>query len=297
MDRRYGKLENAGQALSEVEHMAFGSDAFQFWLFQKRWPSIAGDTLAKESYIGREVGTTLYIHVTNSVWMQELMMHRQGLLARVQKDPYGRKFRDMRIMMSVPKTEVTPTTTVDVLKKKYQENEKVLSAPLSEGEKVWVDQWTKNHVEKEALRTPIARLMEGALKRRKAELAAGWHPCPRCGTLCSQTDLLCPSCRIQEEKQTKNKIVLLLKDHPAYLYEDVRCWIRCSYAQFADARDILIHRYKENYYNGYGDEEEKKKLLSLLVHKPYEEITKEEADKTLSGIPRRKSGVRNEEKR
>ncbi len=293
MDRRYGKLENAGWALSEVERLAFGSDAFQFWLFQKRWPSIAGETLAKESYIGREAGTTLYIHVTNSVWMQELMMHRKGLLSRVQQDPYGKKFQDMRIMMSVPKTEVVATTTVDALKKKYQENEKVLSAPLSEGEKVWVDQWTQKNVEKEALRGPIARLMEGALKRRKAEIAAGWHPCPRCGALCSQADLLCPACRIQEEKQTKNKIVLLLKDHPAFLYDDVKRCIRCTYAQFADARDILIHRYKENYYNGYSNEEERKKLLSLLVHKPFEDITEEEAEKALSGMPKRKLGVRN----
>ncbi len=35
-------------------------------------------------------------------------------------------------------------------------------------------------------------------------------------------------------------------------------------------------------------EEEKRRLLSLLIHKPFYEITAEEAEKTLSALPRRK---------
>lgn len=293
MERRYGDLENAGDVIKEAGRGTFGSDGFQFWLFQKRWPSIIGKTLAQESYIGRRDGTMLYIFVTNSVWMQELMMHRAEILSRIQQDPYGARFQDLRIMMSIPQPKVEAETTVDKLRKQYEENEKAMTQPLSEGEERWVDGWTKAHVEKEEIRGPIARLMEGAIRRRKAEKAAGWHACARCGTLCPPSAPLCAACQIQVDRQRKHKIVLILKEHPSFLYGNVRALMPCSYGEFADARDTLIHRYKENYYHGYGSEEETRKLLSLLIHKPFEDITQEEADKALSGLPRRKLGIRN----
>lgn len=293
MERRYGKLENAGDVIKEAGQGTFGSEAFQFWLFQNRWPSIIGKTLAQESYIGRREGRMLYIYVTNSVWMQELMMHRAEILRRIQQDPYGARFGELRIMMGVPRPKVEPSSTVDRLRKKYEETEKVMTAPLSEGEERWVAAWTEAHIQKEEIRGPIARLMEGAIRRRKGEIAAGWHPCRRCGALCPPENALCPPCQIQEERQRIHKIILILKEHPSFLYGNVRALMPCTYGEFADARDRLIHRYKENYYHGYGNEEETRKLLSLLIHKPYDEISKEEAEKTLSALPKKKLGIRN----
>ena len=64
--KRSGKMEKVSEAFQEAEGVLRGNDAFQFWLFQQRWPSIIGDVLAEESYIGRRDGKRLFLYVTNS---------------------------------------------------------------------------------------------------------------------------------------------------------------------------------------------------------------------------------------
>lgn len=286
--RRYGELESASKTMEEIESVLCGNDAFQFWLFQKRWPELAGKTLAEESYIGRAEGSVLYIYATNSVWMQELLIYKEKLLEKIRDDAYGKRFSELRVVMMTGKPRETEFSPAEELRKKYKKNQEIRLLPLETREKEWIREWTASHVEKEALRPVFSQMMEGALGRRKAELAEGWHPCLHCGNLCPPKENLCPSCRLRKEKQVKNKIVLLLKEKPELLYEETVRLISCSYAEFAEARDILIHRYKENYYRGYGSEEETRRLLSLLTHKPFENITKEEAEKALSSLPRKK---------
>ncbi len=59
---------------------------------------------------------------------------------------------------------------------------------------------------------------------------------------------------------------------------------------------MLIHRYRENYYNQCGTEEERRRLLSLLIHKPFEQITESEAAHILSALPVKKRYEGNRQK-
>lgn len=285
--KRTGQLEKAADQ-SLIGSLLHGNDAFQFYLFQQKWKAIAGDVLAEESRIGRKEGTTLYIHVTNSVWMQELIMRKKELLQRIQEDPYGRQFQDLRFMIAAPQEKETGLSAVDLLRQRMAEENGMKPLPLTEGETAWIAQWTASHVRAEKIRPAIREMMERALSLRKAQLAAGYHPCRRCGELIRKEETLCLRCRIEEERAILHRITLLLTTYPSLLYEEARRYIPCRYSQFAAARDGLIHKYKENYANGWGTEEEKRKLLSLLTHKPYEKITKEEADRALSALPKRK---------
>lgn len=283
--KRAGKL---GGPAEEIGGILEGNEAFQFWLFRQKWKEIVGDVLAEESYIGRQEGDTIYICCTNSVWMQELMMNRAEILRRIQEDPFGKRFRNIRIQQGPRQRREAGKTTADGLEKYYGRDSRLRNAPISEKDEAWIRSWTEANVEKAELRPLIADMMRNALRLQRAERAEGWHSCERCGSLCPKEDRLCGRCRIEEESLVRSRLILLLQRRPELLYEDARRAVPCTWGQFSAARDMLMSRYRENYAAGCGTEEEKRRLLSLLIHKPFYEITAEEAEKTLSALPRRK---------
>ena len=218
--KRSGKMEPASEALREAQDVLRRNDAFQFWLFRQRWPSFVGEVFAEESYIARRDGALLCIYATNSVWMQELLMRKAEILRRIREDPYGAQFRDLRVQIGPRPRALRPESPVDRLAPLYDRRKS--RTPLTEGEEAWISRWADAHVARDELRGPIEELMRGALRRRKDELAAGWHPCARCGDLCPAKDRLCARCEAEEERQTRSRIVLLLKEKPELLYDDVR---------------------------------------------------------------------------
>jgi hypothetical protein len=289
--RRYGRLRPVSEGMKSVEkNILSGNEEFQFWLFRQKWKNFAGDTLAEESYIARADGKTLWIYAQNSVWMQELLMHRETILRRIQSDAYGRRFTELRIATAPAREKVSAETPIDALRKKTADAQKPVSMPLTEAEKNWVSQFTETYVTSDALRDTFRTFMEKSLETRKAETAAGFTPCKNCGKLCPETEMYCETCRIKMHERTTQTIVLLLKDAPHLLYEDVRAKISCDYAQYREARDVLIHRYKENYFRGTGTADELRALLALLIHKAPETISKEEAREKLSLLAKEKRG-------
>lgn len=285
--KRMGKLERVSSA-ADLRQMLGGSGPFQFWLFQQRWKDIAGHVLAEESRVGRRDGTLLYIHVTNSVWMQELVMHKRELLRRVQEDAYGRQFTDMRFVIAAPAAAEAPRNEADRLRDRLRAGQDVKAQPVTEAEEQWIHWWAGENVKKETLRPVIEAMMRRALSFRKGQLAAGYHPCARCGELCAGDDTLCARCRLEAERHTRYRLMLLLQKEPALRFADAALRVPCRYREYAEARDALIHRYRENYANRRGTEEERRRLLSLLTHKPFEDITEEEAAKALPNLPKRK---------
>ena len=66
--------------------------------------------------------------------------------------------------------------------------------PLTDKETDWIRHWVSAHIEKEALQAPFSDMMKAVLQIRKGELAAGYHPCQRCGALTPPDTSLCSSC-------------------------------------------------------------------------------------------------------
>ena len=123
--KRAGKL---GGPAEEIGGILEGNEAFQFWLFRQKWKEIVGDVLAEES-IGRQEGDTIYICCTNSVWMQELMMNRAEILRRIQEDPFGKRFRNIRIQQGPRQRREAGKTTADGLEKYYGRDSRLRNAP------------------------------------------------------------------------------------------------------------------------------------------------------------------------
>ena len=99
---------------------------------------------------------------------------------------------------------------------------------------------------------------------------------------------ICPACHRKLEKTRKNKVILILKENPHNTYQEVRAILPCDYSLYEDARDTLIHRAKEKIFHKYSADEEKKKLLALLLHRPVSSITTEEANEMLKKLPQKK---------
>lgn len=288
--KRYRTMESIAGVFTEsdVRQKLFGNKGFQFYLFQKRWKKIVGSLMAEESYITGCKGPLLFVRVTNSAFLQQLFMMKADILKELSKDEIGRYFTDIKFLAGSPQKPYKPFTTLDSVNSAIEKEQKRYSQSLTEGEEAWIQNWVKGHVKKEAVRAPFAEMMEEVLKIRKGELADGYHPCSICGSLCPPDAPICPACQRKLAKTKKNKVILILKENPHYTYQEVRAILPCEYSLYEEARDILIHRAKEKIFRKEAADEEKRKLLSLLLHRPLSDITVKEAEDMLKHMPQKK---------
>jgi len=287
--RRYKVMDTLSNVfkMSDTNRQLFNNTDFQFFLFQKRWKDIVGEIMASESWVIGWKGATLIVSVSNSAFMQQLFMMKGEILAHLREDEVGKYFTDIRFRAGPHKREHKATTTVDIVNSNRIKDERMYSRPLTENEKAWVDRWVKNHVKNEKVRPPFAQMMEEVLKIRKGEEENGYHPCPICGSLTPPERKICTACERKINRKRKNKVILILKQNPHYTYQEVRALFPCEYSAYDEAREILIHRAKENIFHKFNDHEEKRKLLSLLIHKPLKDITVEEARASLDKMPQK----------
>lgn len=288
--KRYRTMESIAGVFTEsdVRQKLFGNKGFQFYLFQKRWKKIVGAVMAEESYITGCKGPLLFVRVTNSTFLQQLFMMKADILKELQKDEIGRYFTDIKFLAGSPQKPYKPFTTLDPVNQTIEKEHKRYSQSLTEEEETWIRSWVDGHVKKEALRPQFAEMMEEVLKIRKGELKDGYHPCSICGSLCPPASPICPACQRKLAKTKKNKVILILKENPHYTYQEVRTILPCEYSMYEEARDILIHRAKEKIFRKEAASEEKRKLLSLLLHRPLTDITEKEAEEMLQKMPQKK---------
>lgn len=146
--KRYKVMAGIDQVFSDsfTSKKIFGNDGFQFFLFQKRWKNIVGDMLAKESYIKSWKDDTLVIAVTNSVFLQHLFMMKGDLLKRLSEDEFGKRFKDIRFIAGPRQKKEKAYSTLDPVNHKIEEEQKMYSQDLNEGEEKWIKNWVEGHV-------------------------------------------------------------------------------------------------------------------------------------------------------
>ena len=146
-----GYLEKASDILKENYLRFMESDGFQYFLFRQKWPSFAGELLVRESYIAGASGEVLYVQVTNSVWLSQLTMLKAQILEKINKDPFGARFTDIRFRIGPKQTKNQPRSTLDPINRAIEKEKQRMSQPLNESEKQWIDQWVAGHVTDERL--------------------------------------------------------------------------------------------------------------------------------------------------
>ena len=283
-----GYLEKASDILKENHRRFMESDGFQYFLFRQKWPSFAGELMARESYIAGASGEVLYVQVTNSVWLSQLTMLKAQILEKIHQDPFGARFTDIRFRIGPKQKKNQPRSTVAHVNPEIAKEKQRMSQPLNESEKQWIDQWVAGHVTDERLGPVFEKLMTGSLKKRKGELAAGYHPCPGCGTLIPPERKVCQDCGRKISIARRNRIIALLKKHPHYGYEMTRQVIPSTYREYAEAHEFLETKLEQAIYDKVNGKENRRRLLALLIHKPMEEITEEEAREKLERLREKK---------
>lgn len=288
--RRTRTMENISTVFtaSDLNRRLFGQEGFQFFLFEKRWEKMVGPVMAKESYISYYKKDTLFVTVTNSVFMQHLFMIKRDILARLAEDEFGKRFTDIRFIAGPYKKKYRTFTTLDALNENIQKEKALYSQPLTEKERAWIERWTAGHVKNEKIQAPFADMMKAVLQIRKGDLAKGYHPCARCATLCPPEKSLCPACERQAKAEHRAQVIALLAKNPHFYFRDLSRALPCTYADYEDARNHLTRLWKERIFKKFADHKEKQKLLALLLHRPVDSITEEEAKDMLKKLPEKK---------
>ena len=283
-----GFFQKASDILSEKHRRFMDSDGFQYFLCRQKWIDFVGEVLAKESYISGATASTLYVQATNSVWIHQLTMMKEQILAKIQQDSFGKRFKDIRFRIGTKETKNKPKSTVDSINARRLLEKKICSTELSKEEKKWIEEWVAVHVSHDSLVPIFSQMMEDTLKKRKGQLKEGYHACVSCGTLIEPEKVCCDACIRKTSIKKRNQIISLLKKYMHYGYEMVSHVIPCSYREYAEAHEFVVLQCEEQIYNRVDIINNKRKLLSLLIHKPMEEITEQEAQEKFTQLREKK---------
>ena len=294
-EKRTGRLSNLSEVfqLSKEGKTLFSNPSFRFWQLQNKWKHIAGPMIARESYISFEKKQTLYITVTNSVWMNHLYMMKADLLKRIREDDYGKKYTDIRFVAGRAKIERPPESSLVPVNNRREKEEKIYSVPLSKEERNSIDKWTGAYISDTNTRSLFTKMMKAAAAKRKGEIRAGWHSCTVCGDLIPPGINICTICENKKEQSHIGKIMLLLKESPHLSYNEIYKKIPCKYTAYEEARETLIQRIRENIYRKFDSPLNKRILLSMILHKPLKDISLREAETALRNIPETKFDIIN----
>ena len=294
-EKRTGRLSNLSEVfqLSKEGKTLFSNPSFRFWQLQNKWKHIAGPMIARESYISFEKKQTLYITVTNSIWMNHLYMMKADLLKRIREDDYGTKYTDIRFVAGRAKIERPPESSLVPVNNRREKEEKIYSVPLSEEERNSIDKWTGAYISDTNTRSLFTKMMKAAAAKRKGEIRAGWHSCAVCGDLIPSGINTCTVCENRKEQSQIGKIILLLKETPHLSYNEIYKKIPCKYTAYEEGRETLIQRIRENIYRKIDGPLNKRVLLSMILHKPLKDISLREAETALRNMPETKFDVIN----
>lgn len=294
-EKRTGRLSNLSEVfqLSKEGKTFFSNPSFRFWQLQNKWKNIAGPMIARESYISFEKKQTLYITVTNSVWMNHLYMMKADLLKRIREDDYGKKYTDIRFVAGRAKIERPPESSLAPVNNQREKEEKIYSVPLSEEERNSIDKWTGAYISDTNTRSLFTKMMKAAAAKRKGEIRAGWHSCAVCGDLIPPGINTCTVCENRKEQSQIGKIILLLKETPHLSYNEIYKNIPCKYTAYEEGRETLIQRIRENIYRKIDGPLNKRILLSMILHKPLKDISLREAETALRNMPETKFDIIN----
>lgn len=288
--KRYRKLATMKEVLetSDVQDTLFAQSDFQFLLFKKRWPTYVGPFLGENSAPYYYAKDKLYIKVMHPGMIENFNAIRGELKAILSKDEFAKHYPNVVFKFGVPDQLRKENPIAKEIDDKMDAYVRAPKDDITEIEAQWIEKWNEKNIKNEKIRPLLAEMMVEVLKRRKGKIKEGYHPCLLCGELCKKEEKFCDDCQRKTKRKKLNQVVLLLKEHPHLDYITLRKHLSVTYDVYEEARDMLIHRFKENIYNKHSTTDEKRKLLAMLIHKPLKEITDEEAADILYKMPQKK---------
>lgn len=235
------------------------------------WSQIAGQQIAKYSYIKDYYDHEVIIAVLNPVWMSHLFIYKQKLIDGINSF-IGQPFiKEARFIRSGKKPARIVYESVSGEKENCYPNGNLKNIVIPKDIVAAVRQETAYLPD--ALREKMEQLRFAQVRRQLAYGDEGFKACPHCGRWLSKGERVCYICRLQERQEKKKAVRQILEEMPWLTWEDM---LAEGYIQGAskigeelynEVRRDCIYRLLEKIHNGYDTTDDDFCLAMFVTRK------------------------------
>ena len=270
-------MEKAGIAIPKILEENRLLTPYKLYQAKLSWSSIVGVQIAKYSYIQQFDQKTAVVAVLNSVWMNQLFMHKKQLIEKINTFIHEPYIRDIRFVRSGRKPAAVVYETF--------EGEEEESFPAENLKNIILPKALVDKIYQETAHLP-ARLQEQIRqmrflqeKRKAAYTQAGRHVCPYCGRFLQPGETICYLCRLDIRQKKKKKLhdILIqmpwltleeLKQH-GYIPQEGKVYVEL----YNEIRRDCIYRYIERIHYQCDTAEDDTMLALFVTRKNPTEMT------------------------
>lgn len=237
----------------------------------KDWDQLLGPIMSEQVKLVRIEPPTIFVEVPHAMWKQEVQMKNPALL-QVLELYYGKSIikhiqvrivgddfhKDVYVNEEEPLEEAHSVENIQLKEELVQRIEDSLAA-------------VKHEKLKEVLRQ--ARL--GQAKKYFALTQEGKRICPHCHVWLEK-DQVCSICHEKEREQKRQRIRIILEEHPYFKYDEVhRVDPSITMDEYLSVNKEWIHYYLDRIYKGSLLDHDMYQLAMFILKQKKEEITKE----------------------
>lgn len=277
MNEHKGTLEKAGMVIPKLLEDHDLLIPYKLHQAKVAWPQIAGKQIAKYSYIQKADSPTLVIAVLNSVWMNQLFMHKKLFIEKINAFINQSYVKDIQFVRSGKKPEAP---TYETLQGEEQDEllvENLTDIVLPTEVVATIKRQTEGLPE--ALREKVERLRFTQEKRIIAHRAAGRAQCPYCGRFLHAKEEICYLCQLRIRQEKKKMLYAILVTMPWLTWDEV---VAHQYVPgdetlykelYNEIRRECIYKYIERIHHNCDTVEDDMMLALFITRKNPTEMT------------------------
>lgn len=241
------------------------------------WSEIVGVQIAKYSYIQQFDGQTVIVAVLNSVWMNQLFMHKKQLIEKINTFIHESYIRDIRLVRSGRKPAAVVYEKLDGEEERAfpAENLNNIILPKELVDKIYQE---TAHLPSR-LQEQIRQLRFLQEKRKVAYMQAGRSVCPCCGRFLQPGETICYLCRLEIRQKKKKQLHDILIKMPwltveeltqhDYIPQGKKIYVEL----YNEIRRDCIYRYIERIHHNCDTAEDDMMLALFVTRKNPTEMT------------------------
>lgn len=276
MEERSLELKKAGLAIPKVLEQNRLLLPYHLYQAKRDWKQIAGEQIAKYSYILDFKDKQVIIAVMNPVYMNYLFMYKNKIIEEINSYVGHRAIADVRF---VKKGKKPVRTVYETLKGEVED-----VFPKETISQVRLDDATVAHIRRETahlpegLRKKVVQLRFAQAKRKKAYELEGFAACPRCGRWMAPGEKECLFCRSEARQALKRQIRSHLDDMPWLSWEALAAYFQVPVTAgdveqaYNEVRRNLIYTYIEKVYYEYDTAADDFTMAMLITRRVPGEI-------------------------
>ena len=295
MEERRLKLEKAGLAIPKVlEHNRLLLP-YRMYQAKRDWKEIAGEQIAKYSYILEFKNKEAVIAVTNPVYMNYLFMYKNKIVEEINSYVGHRAIAGVRFVKRGKQPVRTVYETLDGEEEAVFPKETISQVRLDDATVARIRRETAHLAD--GLREKVVQLRFAQAKRRRAYALEGFVQCPHCGRWMAPGEKQCIFCRSAAHQALKRKIRSLLDGMPWLSWEALAAKLQlppqeqAAEQAYNEVRRNLIYTYIEKVFYEYDGADDDLILAMLITRRVPGEIPPKFIENLVAKYRRKESHV------